>query len=297
MRTLFSILALLSYSVVAFATGLSPSFLSGPFCPVHMMDDQRKETLYRLNHLRAQDNGEVQVLFADPSTGEISVTRVKDTRAGLQLLREANQIPLDLEGWRDSRKTWAFETRLISKLSHPDLVSAFTMRLKDIDSLRRKLFERAPYSLKQLADVTGLRIVVKSLEDAERIADEIKALAPTIDPEVKATTERENHDDVQKTGYRAIHIQVDVFYENPLSFEIQIMTASMESWYSWDHSHVYKNARRSDPSYEKEMTVLKAYSKAINSYIRQKESGEEPASKPSAAAFGIDAQDVMPGYP
>ena len=100
-------------------------------------------------------------------------------------------------------------------------------RLKRRDSLRAKLKRLLSIKLSQVADIIGFRVICQSVADAQAVVGDIDSLGlPT----------KTRHHDPAPTGYRAIHLEVQVDHELPtggpakFALEVQVRTYYQHLW-------------------------------------------------------------------
>ena len=126
------------------------------------------------------------------------------------------------------------------------LFMRITSRLKDFDSALQKCEDRGrPLSvegLRTLDDIAGVRIIT-------RYKDGIYAVRELIEKQPSVSIWRPDDDFVdtpRATGYRALHVNVDVEVCLPeetiqVPVEIQIRTPGMDFWAETEHGLRYKN--------------------------------------------------------
>ncbi len=163
--------------------------------------------------------------------------------------------------------------RAVSK----DKSAQLKARIKNIDSLRNKIIDRAKEYLSDgkvfhtdlLTDYIGLRMVfdqgadiLKPLQNqeayskAELIEYYTKELGLSDTVKIKDVDLKGGADSVKKKRYyRAVHLTIE-FGRTP--FELQLMSKSMAVWHMWDHPHVYKNPT-TDAHYKDSLTVYSRF--------------------------------------
>ena len=113
-----------------------------------------------------------------------------------------------------------------------------SVRLKRLDSIRRKISRaETNFSLGQMDDIIGIRVVCANFEDARALGRRIKQL-----PEFYRQKDYLHEDHPAGTGYRAIH-QI-MRFSQPLSlrknitvrFEIQVRSFYQHQWAIWSES-------------------------------------------------------------
>ena len=100
-------------------------------------------------------------------------------------------------------------------------------RLKRRNSLRAKLRRLVSIKLSQVADIIGFRVVCQSVADSKAVVTNIDSLGlPT----------KTRYHDPAPSGYRAIHLEVQVGHEFPsgrtmtLAIEVQVRTYYQHLW-------------------------------------------------------------------
>ncbi|NUM59139.1 MAG: hypothetical protein HUU56_10935 [Bdellovibrionaceae bacterium] len=167
----------------------------------------------------------------------------------------------------------------------------FKVRIKDINSLRRKILDKSAsgnFSLNELNDLLGVRLVVPADSELVNYESVLRAYSELNNSKVQteALTEKILKDHFSKVFhlekksiieveikgtlkemekgryYRAIHLALRP--DNETRVEVQIMTEGMQLWHSWDHPKVYKG-KIADVEYKER---LKKYSQSWVSIIR-----------------------------
>ncbi|MFN9067546.1 MAG: hypothetical protein ACK5V3_09975, partial [Bdellovibrionales bacterium] len=145
----------------------------------------------------------------------------------------------------------------------------FNFRLKDPESLRNKIIERAKkypeswgrlFQISDLHDVVGTRLIVKPGSPLHRF-DESKliwAQLLKIKPEqiLEVEIKGSKADCNRGKCYRAVHLAIEL--SQGARFELQIHSKGVSHWHGWDHRTVYKNEKLSSD----EIKQYKEYSQA-----------------------------------
>ena len=121
-------------------------------------------------------------------------------------------------------------------------------RVKEYSSFFTKL-KYGNYSIEDINDLFGLRIVCYYLSDIEKIISVVKNNFNVI-------IEKNNMQETQRFGYRSHHLIVKIKEEwcnlpkykeiKNMNFEIQIRTVIMHSWAAISHNLFYKKERSSE---------------------------------------------------
>lgn len=109
-------------------------------------------------------------------------------------------------------------------------------RTKSIASLGGKLKEgqrrSRPYSLADVRDLAGMRLVFPDLQSMYAAMQEVEAL-------YAITTRKVFLDQPKPDGYRSVHY---IILEDETPIEVQLRTVSMDRWATWSHDLLYKNS-------------------------------------------------------
>ena len=142
-----------------------------------------------------------------------------------------------VQGYRAFRMQCLATTLGILHACRPPTRSVVSLRLKRLDSIRRKITRRgANFKLGTLDDVIGVRVICRSISDVIALSTRLKS-SPHIH-RVKDYIEAP-----AATGYRAIHhimrFQQPVSADRSLAvrFEIQARTYLQHRWAVWSEAH------------------------------------------------------------
>lgn len=219
----------------------------------------------------------------------------KIVNSWVEVTRLFEQVPTEHKE-RVRRLLWSAERKREQLIEHfkplaEKYRAQFKVRIKDINSLRRKILDKAAsgsFSLDELNDLLGVRLVVPAdselvnYESALREYSRLNHLevqtealkekilkyhfADLFHLEKKSIIEVEikgTHKEMEKGRYyRAIHLALRP--DNETRVEVQIMTEGMQLWHSWDHPKVYKG-KIANVEYKER---LKKYSQSWVSMIR-----------------------------
>lgn len=135
-----------------------------------------------------------------------------------------------------------------------------TSRVKDIDSLLKKVVRKGYETLDQMSDKTGVRVVVRYLDEMPAVDHRITEVFCILKREDKTASLGSD-----RLGYQGIHYDValsptDGQYERyeKLKAEIQVRTLSQDLWSEMDHSLRYKSELVVPPSIERRVLRLSA---------------------------------------
>ena len=149
----------------------------------------------------------------------------------------ASELLGGVQGYRAFRMRCLATTLRILHACGPPRRSVVSLRLKRLDSVRRKLTRRgANFKLGTLDDVIGVRVICRSVSDLIALSTRLKS-SPHIH-RVKDYIEAP-----AATGYRAIHhimrFQQLVSADRSLAvrFEIQARTYLQHRWAVWSEAH------------------------------------------------------------
>ncbi len=123
-----------------------------------------------------------------------------------------------------------------------DPVEHFLFRLKTEESMREKcrrnnLPETTESALHVLRDAIGLRIVCAFIQDVYRMRDAIVAY-----PDLSVVEEKDYIKNSKSNGYRSYHLILKT--STGYFVEIQLRTASMDTWAALEHHLKYKKQVR-----------------------------------------------------
>lgn len=113
-------------------------------------------------------------------------------------------------------------------------------RVKDKDSLMKKLYKRKYSSLNDVTDLAGVRVIVNTTGDHTNICSIIEQMYEGAPVQDKS---KELGDNLM--GYRGVHYQVSPQSRRPdlsgLSCEVQIRTRAEHLWNDFSHELFYKS--------------------------------------------------------
>lgn len=150
----------------------------------------------------------------------------------------------------------------------------FRTRVKDIQSLRRKIIDRSKsyqsaskvFSVEELNDLIGIRFTLPEGSPLLNLKGDAAFFAKELNLSLDQITEVEvkGGKEDQKKGkyYQAIHLAIRIDAETRL--ELQLMSKAMYLWHVWDHPTVYKS-KSTDVVYNEK---LKKYSQTWVRIIR-----------------------------
>lgn len=125
---------------------------------------------------------------------------------------------------------------------HQVQVQAIDARVKDRDSLRRKLArpDRTYHHLYDVTDLIGLRVITYFEDDVDRAARLIEA---NLSVDFQHSTDKRRYLDAVRFGYRSLHYVCA--YGGPgldpaFRFEVQVRTALQHAWAEIEHDLGYK---------------------------------------------------------
>ncbi len=123
------------------------------------------------------------------------------------------------------------------------IVSSIQWRAKTPESIMRKLINKdldVSYesAVQNLHDIVGIRIICPYLDDVYLVTNTLKDI-----PGIKIVSEKNYIDHPKKSGYRSIHLIVDVSGRDDeiTRAEIQIRSVAMNIWADLEHFICYKN--------------------------------------------------------
>lgn len=152
--------------------------------------------------------------------------------------------------------------------------SQLQFRLKDPDSIRNKIIDRAKsyqrqgrfFQIKDLHDLAGGRLIVELNSPLYLFSDSKPewALLLGIPQSQIMEIEIKGNPIEQSQGkyYRAVNLII--VHESGVRFELQVLSKAVKHWHKWDHSHVYKSSNIDKQYLER----LKNYSKTWIQTIR-----------------------------
>lgn len=125
------------------------------------------------------------------------------------------------------------------------IIEEFSSRIKTSDSIEKKLKRKgceitADNGLKKLSDIAGVRCICQYVDDVYLIYEMLQAETSIRIVKVKDFIKKP-----KKTGYRSLHIIVDVpvICEESTEYikvELQLRTSIMHLWARMDHKRIYK---------------------------------------------------------
>lgn len=250
---------------------------------------RRIELLQRF-HVRKSETrpGWQEVLIPQPD-GSFVVRALPDSDVPKAL--SAIGRPIDLEALITSYAPGAREVgELLERVSVRFRPVRTSLRLKDVDRLKDKIFSRAiklgpRFTLTSVDDVIGGRIIVRLPKERSTIAAAIVQHQGLVGRAAKTETREQS-----AAGYRALHVTIETSRGTPA--EIQIMTQRMVRWSDWNHDRVYKPRPGEAPQY---LQRLRRYDQAIIRYINELDDGvPHTGPRPTGEAFGIRPEDHFP---
>lgn len=150
----------------------------------------------------------------------------------------------------------------LSKNEDRGVIDNVTWRAKSPESIVRKLEHKGKdvnldNALYQMNDIAGIRVVCSFMDDVYVVTDEIKNI-----PGIKIIKEKNYIDHPKRSGYRSIHLIIDVSDRglDVRQLEIQIRSVAMNYWAILDHQLVYKNNSKTAKKMRKK---LKSYAEEI----------------------------------
>lgn len=151
-------------------------------------------------------------------------------------------IRFEFEQLRESYSQVANSVRgtLIRRLKKEGLQADIQHRVKDVDSLVKKIYKRKYSSLDEVTDLAGVRVIVPTLIDHKNICSIIEAAFGNAMIQDKS---RELGDSL--LGYRGVHFQVHPKSRRTdisrFSCEIQVRTRAEHLWNDFSHELFYKS--------------------------------------------------------
>jgi ppGpp synthetase/RelA/SpoT-type nucleotidyltranferase len=150
----------------------------------------------------------------------------------------------------------------------------FKFRLKDPNSLRNKIIERAKkypedfgrlFKISDLHDVVGARLIVKVGNPLHRFDEskEVWAKLLKIKPSQILEVEVKGKKEECQGGkcYRAVHLAIEL--SRGVRFELQIHSRAVSHWHGWDHKTVYKNPKLEGEAKKQHRAYSQAWIKTI----------------------------------
>ncbi|WP_170515098.1 GTP pyrophosphokinase [Ruegeria atlantica] len=155
---------------------------------------------------------------------------------------------------------------LVSKAITEAGVSAMPIlsRTKDLDSAVSK-FERKKYDspFQQMTDIVGFRVVLYLEHEIELFE---KTLREYFKVDEKNSVDRRKPTDVQKVGYRSLHLICTLGEERrnlpeyqdacDIPFEIQVRTALEQAWAEIEHKQKYKSKVALPSDLQRRLNIL-----------------------------------------
>lgn len=244
-----------------------------------------REAMAIETHLRFdRERGVWQVLWPRKKDG----FEVLEFDSHGEALAKARKIeePLDLEAVRSQAELLLPRVRAsLVQILGPDFGGRIDSRVKEAESLKAKIFEKAlakgpkaPWT--RITDILGLRITVADETIEARVAQKIH------DGLGKILVEEHERD--FDRGYHAHHL-VGQLDEGP-RFEIQVLTDRMARWSDWEHDRLYKPV---EPLSDEARALLTSYAQALAQALRRADQGRE-VTLPSAEAYRVPARDRFP---
>jgi ppGpp synthetase/RelA/SpoT-type nucleotidyltranferase len=175
-----------------------------------------------------------------------------------------NDVALHYENVIEKLKPIAIEHR-----------AQFKFRLKDPDSLRNKIIERAKefpesfgrlFKISDLHDVVGTRLIVKAgnplhrFDESKNVWAKLLRIKPEQILEVEIKGKKE--DCIRGKCYRAVHLAIEL--SRGVRFELQIQSRAVSHWHTWDHRTVYKNPKLSGDEKKQYREYSQAWMKTIS---------------------------------
>lgn len=244
-------------------------------------DWKEEKTISKLEEIIVEDNQVLGSIFDHRSVQEIEEDILckkhcpVDKTLSFTEWKTLGPDHARLVGWDD--KTMEKQLAIIGK-TFKKLVLEFKnkfrskatlqYRQKSLQSLIGKLKERNKaeegLTLKRVADLGGIRLIFTCIDDIEPARKEIEK-------DYIVIQEDDYFANPKKIGYRAYHM--DIAYEDIIA-EIQLKTAGMDLWSTWNHDNLYKDKDKVMKLAGKEkLQAFNDYSKKLSDYIYQYELG------------------------
>ncbi len=139
-----------------------------------------------------------------------------------------------------------------------------TMRVKDRASIdakveRKRRQGKPDYSLADLTDIVGVRVVVEGRACAAHVAELVRGWFPVHEEDCETFLDKPRDD-----GYRGIHLALNVESEGlptAIPVELQIRTILQHQWSVLSHSEFYKHLADIPPSM---LLRMRALSETLN---------------------------------
>ena len=177
--------------------------------------------------------------FDCPATDQAFATLGDVNRLGEAFCAKplARESLTGVQGYREFRMQCLATTLRILDACAPPVRSLVTVRLKRLDSIRRKLTRHGTnFQLGTLDDVVGVRVICQSVSD-------VITLSGRIEHSPSLYRIKDYIDEPAFTGYRGIHHIMR--FKQPASagssltvrYEIQVRTCLQHRWAVWSESH------------------------------------------------------------
>lgn len=129
------------------------------------------------------------------------------------------------------------------------LVHSITSRIKDRDSLKKKIEVKAKYKdISDITDICGIRIITFFSDEVNRIAEMLES---EFSVDMKNSIDKREIDDPSKFGYVSLHYVLSLndkrrsLKENEkfknIKFEVQVRTILQHAWAEIEHDLGYKH--------------------------------------------------------
>ena len=145
------------------------------------------------------------------------------------------------------------------------VVEYMKWRIKTSESIVKKLYrkQRKPTfesAVKNINDMIGIRIICSFQDDVYKMTKEIRKI-----PEMKIKKVKDYIAHPKSSGYRSIHIIIELPYneDQTIGLEIQVRSAAMNYWATLDHQLSYKHKLGDPKETEKIRKELKSYAMDI----------------------------------
>lgn len=247
------------------------------YCHFEYLKPEQKIVFSKLDHLVDYHNEWYEIVL--PTERGFEYKKIKSWADVVESFSDISSEKKDII----KNLLWHSENRHEDIVNHFKPIAVqykaeFRTRIKNIDSLRRKIMDRAAavakenqhYELNELNDLIGIRFTLPqdsillrfktsssaNKEIVEREEKEFFAKSLGLEPSQILEVEHkgEASDIAKGRYYRAIHLAIRP--DNETRIELQLMSKAMYIWHSWDHPTVYKS-KISDPEYK---ARLKKYS-------------------------------------
>lgn len=130
--------------------------------------------------------------------------------------------------------------RLKTGLKRHGIQADIQYRVKDADSLVKKIYKRKYSALSDVTDLAGVRVIVKTTRDHKNACSIIEEMyeGATVQDKTKELGDK-------LMGYRGVHYQVSPRFRRPalsgLSCEVQVRTTAEHLWNDFSHELFYKS--------------------------------------------------------